>query len=75
MKIPKNIRTYSFWVGLSGALVMLAQSVAKLFGAEVESSLVENIVMSICGVLVVLGIVAKPESSENPPNDDNQPKE
>lgn len=55
----KKFKTYAFWVALSGAIVILIQSLGKLFGFEIESSTVENVIMSICGVLVVLGIVTK----------------
>ena len=64
MKIPARIRTYAFWIGLSSAVVILVQSLGKLFGFEIESSLIENVIMSICGVLVVLGIVSRPTESE-----------
>ena len=58
-----KFKTYAFWLALSSAIVILVQSVGKLFGFEIESSLIENVIMSICGVLVVLGIVTK--SNEN----------
>ena len=59
MKLPQKVRTYAFWLALSSAVVILAQSIGKLFGFEIESSVVENVIMSVCGVLVVLGIVSK----------------
>ena len=55
----KKFKTYAFWVALGSAIVILIQSLGKLFGFEIESSLIENVIMSICGVLVVLGIVTK----------------
>ena len=56
----KRVKTYAFWVALSGAVVILVQSIANLFGFSVDSSTIENVIMSICGVLVVLGIVVNP---------------
>lgn len=60
-----KFKTYAFWLALSSAVVILVQSFGKLFGFEIESSTIENVVMSICGVLVVLGIVSKSGSTEN----------
>ena len=61
----KKIRTYAFWVALSSAVVILVQSMGKLFGFEIESSTIESVIMSICGVLVVLGIVTKSSASSD----------
>ena len=54
-----RFKTYAFWLALSSAVVILVQSLGNLFGFEIESSVIENVIMSICGVLVVLGIVTK----------------
>ena len=59
-----RFKTYAFWLALSSAVVILVQSLGKLFGFEIESSTIENVIMSICGVLVVLGIVTKKSNSE-----------
>lgn len=61
----KLIKSYNFWVALSGALGILAVSVAKIFGVEIASDGVSEIVMSICGVLIVFGVVVKPKKEEN----------
>lgn len=64
-KMMNRFKTYAFWLALSSAIVILVQSLGKLFGFEIESSVIENVIMSICGVLVVLGIVTKnPENNE-----------
>lgn len=60
MKMNNKFKSYTFWVSLSSALVILVQSIAQLFGFSFETSIVENIIMAVCGVLVVLGIVNKP---------------
>lgn len=60
-----KFRTYAFWIALSSAVVILVQSLGKLFGFEVESDTIENVIMSICGVLVVLGIITKTGTSED----------
>ena len=69
----KRVKTYAFWVALSSAVVILVQSIANLFGFSIDSSTIENVIMSICGVLVVLGIVVNPntEDGDNVKDDEN----
>lgn len=69
MNLKNRIKTYAFWVALSSAVVVLVQSIGKLFGFEIESSTIENVIMSICGVLIVLGIVTN--STDSQKNSDN----
>jgi len=59
-KIFEKMKTYSFWVSLSGAVVVLVTALSKAFGFSVENQVIEDIIMSIAGVLVVLGIVTMP---------------
>lgn len=76
----KRFKTYAFWVSLSSAIVILLQSLGKLFGFSIDSGTIESVIMSICGVLVVLGIVTmdetkkkgeKPEEIEKTEEDEN----
>ncbi len=60
----KLIKSYRFWVSLSGAVGVLVMQVSKLFGLKVEASWVEEIIMSICGILVVLGLIEKPKEED-----------
>lgn len=67
----KKIKSYNFWVSLAGAVGVLAVQIAKVFGVKIEASGVEEIIMSICGVLVVFGIVKKPKQNGQT-NDTNE---
>ncbi len=61
MKTFKNkIKTYSFWTGLSAAVVMLCNAIAKCFGFSINDQIIEDVIMSICGVLVAFGVVCMP---------------
>lgn len=60
----ERIKTYSFWTGLSASVVLLINAIAKCFGFSVDNSLVEDIIMSICGVLVAVGFVCAPKSQK-----------
>lgn len=55
-----KFKTYAFWIALSGAVIIFIQSVGDLFGFTIDGGLIENVIMSICGIMVVLGIVSKP---------------
>lgn len=68
MKFKDRIKSYGFWTALSGAVVILAQSIAKCFGVEVQEELISDIIMSVCGVLVVFGIVTMPNKKETEEN-------
>jgi len=61
----KKFRNYSFWIALTGTIVILVQSIGNIFGFEIQNGVIENLIMSICGVLVVLGIVIKPKDNPN----------
>lgn len=60
MNLKSRIKQYSFWTGLSAAVVMLANELAKCFGFSIDNAMIENVIMSICGVLVALGVVCMP---------------
>ncbi len=61
MKTFKNkIKKYSFWTGLSAAVVMLCNAIAKCFGFSINDQIIEDVIMSICGVLVAFGVVCMP---------------
>lgn len=68
----KKCRNIAFWVGLSSAVAILCESLSKLIGINIPAIYVEEFIMSICGVLIVLGFVTKdkPESEvENKKNE------
>ncbi|MBQ9791138.1 MAG: hypothetical protein IJW28_00985 [Clostridia bacterium] len=63
-KLINKASTYAFWVGLSSAVVVLFESIGNIFGFKVDGALITEFIMSICGVLVVLGFVVKDDSSK-----------
>ena len=69
----KKFGSYSFWISLSGAIILLVNALGRAFGFVIENKLVEDIILSIAGVLVVLGLVTmdvKPKDEENDKEDD-----
>ena len=52
-----KMKSYSFWVSFSGALIVLLNAFGKLLGFSIENKVVEDCVMAVAGILIVLGIV------------------
>ena len=70
----KNFKSYGFWTALSGAVVVLINSIGKCFGFAVEEEIITNIVMAIAGVLVLFGVVSMPKKDENSQQEGNDAK-
>ncbi len=64
-----KIKSYSFWVSFSAALIMLLNALGNAFGFEIENKVVEDVVMSIAGILAVLGIVTMNDKKANTEQD------
>ena len=69
-KLINKCSSYAFWVGLSSAIVVLVEAIGKLFGFSVDSYAIDEFIMSICGVLVVLGIVTKDKPKDTDSTED-----
>ena len=57
--MKKKFRTTSFWLGLSGAVVIVLETLSNIIGINLHSREVESVILSICSALVMLGIVTK----------------
>lgn len=66
----KKMKSYSFWVSFSSALIILLNALGKAFGFKIENQIVEDCVMSIAGLLVVFGIVGMNGKNNNENSDD-----
>ncbi len=55
----ERMKHYSFWLSFSGALIVFINCLGKIFNFEIENEIVENVIMSIAGLLVVFGLVTK----------------
>lgn len=60
--MKKLIKSYNFWTALAGSVGLLVVSIGKMLGYEIQAQGVEEVIMAICGVLIVFGIVKKPTS-------------
>lgn len=54
-----KLKTTSFWFGVSGAVVLILDCLSRIIGIEVYSSTVQNIILSICSILITVGFITK----------------
>lgn len=64
-KLFEKMKTYSFWVSFSGALIIFLNCLGNAFDFKIENEIVENCIMAFAGLLVVLGIVTKDDKKSN----------
>ena len=59
MQVKKKFRTTSFWLGLSGAVVIILNTLSSIFKLDLYSKEAEAIILAIGSALVLLGVVNK----------------
>lgn len=62
--MKNKIKSYGFWTALAGAVVVLVNALGQMFGFSVDNEIITNVIMSIAGVLVVLGVVTMPKGED-----------
>lgn len=60
----KLLKSYKFWTAFAGAVGVLFMALSDTFGITINVDGVKEIIMSICGILIVFGIVKKPKKEE-----------
>ena len=77
MSIKEKVKSYSFWVSLASALVLILQVIGSKLGFYVDARLASDIITSACSILVVTGIIVTPTAkssidteTEKPSNND-----
>ena len=61
----EKMKSYSFWISLTGALIIFINCLGNIFGFKIENAVIENVIMSFAGILVVFGVVTKDNKNEN----------
>ena len=69
-KLFERMKSYSFWVSFPGALIIFINCLGRIFNFQIENEIVEDVIMSIAGLLVVLGFVTK-ETKDNEDKPEN----
>ena len=72
--MKSKLKSYSFWMSVSAGLVLLLNNFGKAFGFVVESEAITEIVDSICGILVLFGVITMPKNESDTIENDSQTK-
>ena len=57
-----KLKNYSFWVGLVACIMLVVKLLAENFGFKINEEDINNIVNSVLGLLVILGVINNPTS-------------
>ena len=60
------IKSYKFWTALAGSVGLLLTAISEHIGIYINADGVKEIIMALCSVLVVFGVVKKPNKQEAP---------
>lgn len=75
MNIKEKVKSYSFWVSLSSALILIIKVIGNKFGFTIDATLASDLITSLCSILVVTGIIVTPTpKSTKPVQDDIETK-
>ena len=55
--MKEKFKSYSFWMSVTAAVILVINNIGKTFGFEVDGEVVTKIVDSICGVLILFGVI------------------
>lgn len=67
MKLKDKIKSYSFWVSIASAIILILKVLGGRFGFVVDESMVSDIFTAVCSILVLLGIIVVPSGQSNQP--------
>lgn len=65
MKKKNKFKSYSFWMSVCAAVVLVVNNLAKAFGFSFDNQIFTATVDSVCGVLVVFGVLTMTKSDKN----------
>ena len=65
MTLKEKIKSYSYWVSLASAIVLILKVIGAKFGFNIDATLASDIITSVCSVLVITGIIVTPTSKAN----------
>ena len=65
MKLRDKIKSYSFWVSLTSAIILILKILGTRFGFVVDETMVSDLFTALCSILVLLGIIVPPQNISN----------
>lgn len=66
MKLKDKIKSYSFWVSLASAIVLILKVLGSRFGFTIDESMLSDLFTALCSILVLLGIIVIPTNTQQP---------
>lgn len=66
------IKSYKFWTSLAGAIGLLVTAISEHLGIVISAEGVKEIIMAICGILIVFGVVKKPTNKDTTETQEKQ---
>jgi len=63
MNLKAKVKSYSFWVSLASAFILILKLVGQKFGFAVDEGLISDLFTSLCAILVIMGIIVVPNPS------------
>lgn len=75
MKFKDRIKTYNFWVSLASAIFLIINLIGQKFNFHLDESIFNDLFTALCGILVLLGIIAPPINNTKLNKDSTQSKQ
>lgn len=73
--MKQKLKSYSFWMSVTASVILVLTNVGDVFGFAVQSEAVTKIVDSICGVLILFGVLTMSTPKESAKQENEQNKE
>lgn len=73
-KEVKKTKTYAFWMSTLSAILLALVQILSIFGINIQSQAISEIISGVLGALVVAGILIGPIKTEEK-EDDSEPDE
>ena len=64
MKLKKRIKTYSFWVSMASAVLLIISTLGKKFNFSVDEKMYNDLFSAFCAILILLGVIVPPTKKE-----------
>lgn len=68
----KKFNSYTFWISLLGAVIILINTLGSIFNFAVDEIAITSVVTAVLGILVTLGLVKKDKSNTEEKNQSEQ---
>lgn len=65
MNLKNKMKSYSFWISICGAVVVLISVIGQACGWKVDEKIIMDILSAMCMVLVVMGVISTPNGTSS----------